>query len=115
QDTTARLGQLCGGPVPKPARASLLRERMALIDLETTPMVPIPPPNTRVGVPPIPEARRSEAAEAEEAVAEAFAASQDAAVPVEAAEEVVSSMVVAAAPISRVGPPPAPPPAVPPP
>ena len=28
-----------------------------MIDLETTPMVPIPPPETRVGVPPVPEAR----------------------------------------------------------
>ena len=46
------------GPAPNPDRARLLRERMALIDLETTPMVPIPPPDTRVGVPPVPEARR---------------------------------------------------------
>ena len=35
----------------------MLRERLAMIDLETTPMVPIPPPETRVGVPPVPEAR----------------------------------------------------------
>ena len=57
QEIISRLVQIYSGPAPNHDRARLLRERMALIDLETTPMVPIPPPNTRVGVPPIPEAR----------------------------------------------------------
>src|SRR6185503_978864 len=57
QEIITRLIQIYGGPVSRPDRARLLRERMALIDLETTPMVPIPPPETRVGVPPVPEAR----------------------------------------------------------
>ena len=51
QEILTRLIQIYGGPVPRPDRARLLRERMAMIDLETTPMVPIPPPETRVGVP----------------------------------------------------------------
>jgi tetratricopeptide (TPR) repeat protein len=56
QELIARLVQIYDGPVPRPDRSRLLRDRMALIDLETTPMVPIPPPNTRVAVPPVPEA-----------------------------------------------------------
>jgi tetratricopeptide (TPR) repeat protein len=57
QELLGRLVQIYSGPVPRPERARMLRERLAMIDLETTPMVPIPPPETRVGVPPIPEAR----------------------------------------------------------
>jgi tetratricopeptide (TPR) repeat protein len=57
QEILTRLIQIYSGPVTRPDRARLLRERMAMIDLETTPMVPIPPPETRVGVPPVPEAR----------------------------------------------------------
>ena len=57
QELLGRLVQIYGGPVVRPERAHMLRERLAMIDLETTPMVPIPPPQTRVGVPPIPEAR----------------------------------------------------------
>jgi tetratricopeptide (TPR) repeat protein len=57
QEILSKLVEIYGGPVPRPERAGALRERMALLDLETTPMVPIPPPDTRVGVPPIPEAR----------------------------------------------------------
>ena len=52
QELLGRLVQIYGGPVPRPERANMLRERLAMIDLETTPMVPIPPPQTRVGVPP---------------------------------------------------------------
>jgi tetratricopeptide (TPR) repeat protein len=57
QEILTRLVHIYSGPVPRPDRARLLRERMAMIDLETTPMVPIPPPETRVSVPPLPEAR----------------------------------------------------------
>jgi tetratricopeptide (TPR) repeat protein len=57
QEIISRLVQIYSGRAPNHDRARLLRERMALLDLETTPMVPIPPPETRVGVPPIPEAR----------------------------------------------------------
>src|SRR5207248_7970871 len=57
QEIIAKLVDIYSSPVPNPERARALRERMALLDLETTPMVPIPPPDTRVGVPPIPEAR----------------------------------------------------------
>jgi len=57
QEIIAKLIDIYAGSDPNPDRARALRERMALLDLETTPMVPIPPPDTRVGVPPIPEAR----------------------------------------------------------
>ena len=57
QELLGRLVQIYSGPVSRPERAHMLRERLAMIDLETTPMVPIPPPQTRVGVPPIPDAR----------------------------------------------------------
>jgi tetratricopeptide (TPR) repeat protein len=56
QEIIARLVEIYETAVPRPDRARLLRDRMATIDLETTPMVPIPPPNTRVAVPPVPEA-----------------------------------------------------------
>jgi tetratricopeptide (TPR) repeat protein len=56
QEILAQLVQIYDGPVSRPDRARLLRDRMALIDLETTPMIPIAPPDTRVAVPPIPEA-----------------------------------------------------------
>ena len=61
QELLGRLVQIYGGPVPRPERAHMLRERLAMIDLETTPMVPIPPPQTRVGVPPIPRHARTQA------------------------------------------------------
>ena len=57
QEILSHLVQIYSGPVPRPERSRLLRDRLAMIDLETTPMVPIPPPETRVGVPPVPEAR----------------------------------------------------------
>src|SRR5499427_6686792 len=57
QEILGKLIEIYGASVPNPDRVRALRERMALLDLETTPMVPIPPPDTRVGVPPIPEAR----------------------------------------------------------
>jgi tetratricopeptide (TPR) repeat protein len=62
QEILSRLVRLYDGPVPRPERVGLLRDRMAMIDLETTPMIPIPPPETRVGVPPVPESRGGAAA-----------------------------------------------------
>ena len=111
QEILTRLIQIYSGPVSRPDRARLLRERMALIDLETTPMVPIPPPETRVGVPPVPEARPGTT----KIVARHPALKEEAA-PIEPAPEVESSQVVETAPLppAHAHPPPPPPPPPPP-
>lgn len=104
QEIISRLVQIYSGPAPNPARARLLRERMALIDLETTPMVPIPPPETRVGVPPIPEARPAPEIDSEKTVADALGAGErDAeegasAPPSPAAESIAAAPAPAAQP-----------------
>jgi len=112
QEIITRLIQIYSGPVSRPDRARLLRERMALIDLETTPMVPIPPPQTRVGVPPVPEARTGTTK-----VVARHAALKEEAAPIEPAPEVESSQVVETAPLppAHAHPPPLPPPPPPPP
>ena len=61
KEILARLLQLYEGPVPKPDRARSLRERMALAELERTPMVPVPTVQVPNFVPPAesrPEALR---------------------------------------------------------
>jgi tetratricopeptide (TPR) repeat protein len=61
KEILARLLQLYEGPVPKPDRARSLRERMALAELERTPMVPVPTVQIPNFVPPAesrPEAMR---------------------------------------------------------
>jgi tetratricopeptide (TPR) repeat protein len=73
QEIISRLVQIYSGPAPNRDRARLLRDRMATIDLETTPMVPIPRPETRVGVPPVPEARTAAEIDSEKVVAAALA------------------------------------------
>ena len=104
QEIITRLVQLYSGPVQRAERARVLRERMALIDLETTPMVP---PETRVGVPPIPEARGGAGTTKITKAPQLVKYLKDEAAPIESAEEISSSMVVSTAPISHVGPAPA--------
>jgi tetratricopeptide (TPR) repeat protein len=86
QEIISRLVQIYSGPAPNHDRGRLLRERMALIDLETTPMVPIPPPNTRVGVPPVPEARTAPEIDSEKVVAAALAGDEPDAMDTEMTE-----------------------------
>jgi tetratricopeptide (TPR) repeat protein len=86
QEIISRLVQIYSGPAPNPARGRLLRERMALIDLETTPMVPIPRPETRVGVPPVPEARSTHEIDSEKVVAAALAGDEPGVMDAQTAE-----------------------------
>ena len=87
QELLGRLVQIYSGPVSRPERAHMLRERLAMIDLETTPMVPIPPPQTRVGVPPIPDARAHDTSTEQAAAHAAAGKSAEAGGDLERAEQ----------------------------